>query len=112
MTALLILAVIAFVIPSLMEEVLFRGVLQPASLSTARDWAVAALSLSAFVLWHPVQVWLGLPMAQPVFTHPGFLALAALLGALCTLLVHRSGSLWPAVGLHWIVVVGWKAAGG
>lgn len=108
----MLVAVIAFVIPALGEEYLFRGILQPKTLSTVRDWSAAALSLIAFVLWHPVQVWLGLPMAQPLFTQPGFLVLVAILGGLCTLLVHRSGSLWPAIGLHWLVVVGWKVMAG
>ena len=73
---------------------------------------LSALSLIAFVLWHPLQVWLDLPMAQPVFLDPAFLILVAVLGALCTILTHRSGSLWPAVVLHWIVVVSWKAGTG
>jgi len=110
--AFLRLAAVAILIPALGEELVFRGILQPHRLGVTKDWRLSALSLAAFVLWHPVQVWLGLPMAQEVFTDPAFLILVALLGALCTALTHRSGSLWPAVLLHWIVVVGWKAGTG
>ena len=72
-------------------------------------WLRAALALAAFVLWHPVQVWLGLPMAQPAFLEPAFLAIVALLGLVCTLAWRRSGSVWPAVMIHWGTVVLWKA---
>jgi len=110
--AFLLLAVIAFFAPALGEELVFRGVFQPRSVSRSKDQGLAILSLAGFVLWHPVQVWLGLPMAQPVFTEPAFLLLVAILGALCTALTHRSGSLWPAILLHWLVVIGWKAGSG
>ncbi len=110
--AFLLLAVIAFFAPALGEELIFRGALQPRTVSRPKDWSLAILSLAGFVLWHPVQVWLGLPMAQPVFTDPGFLSLVAVLGVLCTALTHRSGSLWPAIILHWLVVIGWKAGSG
>lgn len=110
--AFLTLALAALVIPALGEELVFRGLLQPRTINSARGLGLSALSLAVFVLWHPAQVWLNLPSGQAVFMEPGFLALAALLGALCTALAHRSASLWPAVLLHWIMVVGWKAATG
>jgi predicted Abi (CAAX) family protease len=66
-------------------------------------------SLALFVLWHPVQVWLGLPMAQDVFLDWRFLIIAALLGIACTIGWQRSGSIWPAMAIHWAAVVGWKA---
>tara|TARA_R110002072_G_scaffold161616_3_gene313235 strand:- start:456 stop:1040 length:585 start_codon:yes stop_codon:yes gene_type:complete len=69
-------------------------------------------ALALFVLWHPVQVWLDLPMAQPVFLEPAFLFLAGLLGLACTISWQRSGSIWPPVVMHWLVVVGWKALAG
>lgn len=110
--AFLFLAAVAIIIPALGEEMVFRGILQPRRLGAAQDWIFSALSLVAFVIWHPVQVWLGLPFAQAMFTEPSFLMLVAVLGALCTALTHRSGSVWPAVLLHWVVVVGWKAGSG
>jgi len=107
---LALIAVIVVLVPALGEEVVFRGALQPKRLSGPAAIACSALSLAAFILWHPVQVWFGLPSAQAVFLEPGFLAIAGLLGLLCTGLVHRSGGLWTAVFVHWAVVVAWKAA--
>lgn len=93
----------AFFIPALAEEGVFRILL-----AGRRGRIRASLALAAFVLWHPVQVWLALPMAQPVFLEPGFLLVTAALGLTCTLAWRLTGSLWPAVVIHWLTVVGWK----
>ncbi|WP_170150319.1 CPBP family glutamic-type intramembrane protease [Maricaulis maris] len=100
---LLAVAAVAILIPAFAEELVFR-----VSLAGRRGRVRAALAIAAFVLWHPVQAWLGLPMAQAVFLEPGFLAITAALGLACTLAWRISGSIWPPVLLHWLVVVGWK----
>ena len=105
----LALAAVAVVVPALGEELVFRGVLQPERLSGLWSYAGAGLSLALFVLWHPMQVWTGWFTGQAVFLDPGFLILVAGLGLACTLSVHRSGSVWAAVAMHWVVVVVWKA---
>jgi predicted Abi (CAAX) family protease len=144
---LMITALVAFIVPSLGEEFIFRGLLQPkpaaslpsplmgevversetgrredASHPTLPDlavrrpspsrggkyWLRIVFSLGLFVLWHPVQVCLGLPMAQAAFLDWRFLIIAAALGLACTISWQRSGSIWPAVFIHWAVVVGWK----
>jgi len=93
----------AFVMPSLLEEVAFRSWLR-------RGAPIAAIaSFLAFILWHPLQVWLNLPFARPEFTRPGFLMVVACLGFACTLTRIRSGSIWPGVVIHWGVVVAWLA---
>jgi len=97
------MAVVAILVPSLAEEMVFRVVL-----AGRTGWLRGGLALAAFVLWHPVQVWLGLPMARPVFLEPAFLAIVALLGLVCTIGWRRSGSVWPAVAMHWATVVAWK----
>jgi len=95
----------AFLMPALLEELVFRGWLHG-----GREAALPAVaSFLAFVLWHPVQVWLNLPFARPVFTDPGFLMVVATLGFACTLTRIRSGSIWPGVVIHWGVVVAWLA---
>lgn len=86
------------------EEMVFR-----VALAGRQGFWRAALALALFVLWHPAQVWLGLPMAQPAFLEPGFLLIAAALGLTCTLAWRMTGSIWPAVAIHWVTVVGWKA---
>lgn len=85
-------------VPSLLEEVVFR-VLPPPQL--------AGVTLAAYVLAHPLNAWLFFPAARPVFYDPLFLLLTALLGGACALLYRRTGSLWPPVALHGLVVSGW-----
>ncbi|WP_375548396.1 CPBP family glutamic-type intramembrane protease [Oceanicaulis alexandrii] len=108
----LILVIVAFFIPALGEEFIFRGILLPRPQGWRQIWVTSLLSVAMFVLWHPLQVWIGLPTGQPIFLTPGFLILVAGLGLICTALTLRSGSLWPAVIVHWLVVVGWKAGTG
>ena len=106
----LMLAALALVAPSLAEELVFRGALQPGRLDSPAALAASALSLIAFIVWHPVQVRTGWFTGQPIFQAPGFLVMAGLLGLVCTISVHRSGSLWPAATMHWVVVMVWKAS--
>lgn len=93
----------AFLAPSLLEELVFRGWLPRGAPLPA------ILSFCAFVLWHPLQVVLNLPFARPEFLKPGFLMVVATLGFACTLTRVRSGSIWPGVVIHWGVVVAWLA---
>jgi uncharacterized protein len=86
------------IVPALAEELVFRVAPSP---------RFAGAALVAYVLYHPLTAWLFAPAARSTFGDPAFLLLAALLGGLCTLLYRRSGSLWPPVALHWLVVVGW-----
>lgn len=104
---LIAVALIAIIIPALGEEMIFRVLLAGRS----GYWRGGA-ALALFVLWHPAQLWLGLPMAQPAFANPAFLAIAAALGLACTISWRRSGSIWPAVAMHWAVVVMWKGFAG
>ncbi len=98
-----IVVAVTFVVPSLAEELVFR-----AGLAGRNGTIRATASLVAFTLWHPAQVWLGLPMAQDIFLDWRFLMIAGALGATCTLLYRLTGSIWPAVILHWLVVLAWK----
>ena len=100
----IVVAVIAILVPSLAEEMVFRVLL-----GGRTGWLRAGIAIAAFVLWPPVQVWLGLPMAQPVFLEPAFLAIVALLGLVCTVAYRTSGAIWPPVAIHWGTVVLWKA---
>ncbi len=100
------LAAIALVIPSLGEEIVFRGLLDPGRDGSALG-GLGALAL--FVAWHPAQGAFDLPSAQPVFWEGWFLASVALLGAWCAAWTRWTDSLWPAVATHWVVVVAWKS---
>ncbi|MEO1659401.1 MAG: CPBP family glutamic-type intramembrane protease [Pseudomonadota bacterium] len=109
-SALLRFALIAFILPALLEELVFRGpilVLQNRN-GHAPLWAMA-LSLIAFIAWHPINTVMFMPQAADTFRDWRFLTLAALIGVATTLMTLRSRSLWPAVLFHWGVVVAWKA---
>lgn len=104
-------ALIAFFVPALAEEVVFRAVLLPPP--SARPTLLRrAVAVAAFVAWHPLQVlWFGQEWGVVVL-NPWFLMAVAALGTATTRLYLRTGSLWPAIVLHWVVVVAWKALGG
>jgi len=91
----------AFLMPTLTEELVFRGWVKKGAP------IAAVLSLLAYIAWHPIQTLLGLPSGRPEFLDPAFLGLVAWLGFACTLSRIRSGSIWPAVIIHWGIVVMW-----
>ena len=97
-TAALPLLLRTFAVPALLEELLLRVLPPP------RLWPA---SLTAYVLFHPLNAWLFWPDARDVFYDPVFLLLTALLGGGCALLYRRTRSLWPPVALHWFTVAGW-----
>ena len=99
------LGLVLLVAPSGLEEVVFRGLLPRPGEQGALPYAT--LSLSLYVLSHPVNALLFRPAALPVFTDPRFLALVTLLGAACTAAVWVSGSLWPPILIHWLTVFVW-----
>ena len=101
--AFAIVAVAAILVPSLFEEVVFR-----VWMGGKQGWLRATAAISAFVLWHPFQVWLNLPLAQPLFLEPVFLVITGMLGLACTIAYRISGSVWPPVFIHWITVIAWK----
>jgi predicted Abi (CAAX) family protease len=99
------LGAMLFLAPALGEELLFRGLLIPRD-GGKRAWM--AISVVLFVLWHPLQaVTFGPPWAA-VFLDPWFLADAAILGLALARIYAATGSLWPCVLTHWLVVLGWK----
>lgn len=99
-----------FMLPALGEEIVFRVLLVPhptEPYTNARLLRTAGLSLTLFVVWHPLNGWVLSPDARDVLTDWRFLTLAAALGAVCTYAYRRTGSLWPPVLLHWLTVVLW-----
>lgn len=107
---MLVLPVSLFVMPSLLEEILFRGLMLPhrsGNLPTRR-WAVFFIvSLAAFILWHPLNALTINKAAIPVFTDVRFLLIAGLMAACCSITYFRTGSLWVPILIHWITVVVW-----
>lgn len=102
-----LIALRAFFVPALGEEFVFRGALIPEREEGAKPTLAIALSTLAFTLWHVAETTF-LPNSAATFLRPDFLALAALLGLACAILRWRSGSIWTAVTLHWLVVLAWQ----
>lgn len=101
---------IAFWVPALLEESIFRVLLLPrpaAEISGLELMGWLTLSLVLFVAAHPINGLLYLKAARPTFFDPLFLIFAGLLGFVCTATYWQSQSLWVPVLLHWIVVLLW-----
>jgi predicted Abi (CAAX) family protease len=108
------LALRVLLVPALLEEVVFRVLPNPHASEAAGAptlWSSAVGSLAVYLLVHPL-VALFSVASRPVFLDPAFLVLALLLGAVCLIAYRRTGSLWSAVFLHWLVVVVWLGLGG
>jgi predicted Abi (CAAX) family protease len=104
------LLIICLLSPAITEEIVFRVLLLP---HTSENYSPAHLalwgsvSLAIFILYHPLNALSFYSAGQKAFFNPVFLTLAAILGIACTLSYWQSGSLWPPVAIHWLVVVAW-----
>lgn len=101
-----------WLLPAFGEELVFRGLLIPSALDGVQPLAVLpwmALSVGMFVAWHRLAGWSVLNCrVRPGFQEPRVLVQTALLGMACSLAYVVSSSLWWAVLLHWLAVVGWR----
>jgi predicted Abi (CAAX) family protease len=98
------------VMPALAEELLFRVAFLPhplegVGLVSTLLWG--ALSVGLFTAYHPLASRLWYPAGRRLFSDPCFLVPCALLGVICVIAYQASGSLWPPLLLHWVVVVVW-----
>ncbi|HEY9810339.1 MAG TPA: CPBP family glutamic-type intramembrane protease [Halomicronema sp.] len=96
--------------PAFFEELFFRVLFLPhrsENVSGLGLWGWMLLSLICFIVSHPLNAIIFFPLAKEVFFDPIFLFLAGVLGVGCTVVYWYSGSVWPAVVLHWVVVVVW-----
>ena len=99
-----------FFIPSLFEEIVFRGFLLPhkeRAVSTYPLLFYAAFSILLFIAWHPINAMTINHPAYTTFTNPLFLSLAGLMGIACTITYIKTGSLWVPIAIHWLTVVVW-----
>jgi predicted Abi (CAAX) family protease len=96
-------------IPSLLEEVVWRVVLQPPGMVWGRIVVVnAAFSLYHIVGSSPLAELEGKIGAKTIFCDPMFLSLAFVLGNACSFAYIRSGhSLWAPVLVHALSVTVW-----
>jgi uncharacterized protein len=94
--------------PAFGEEAFFRGLLVPSRAETASPTLPIVLATAVFVAWHLLEARLILPRAATLFGRPDFLICAGMLGLGCAVIRWRTGSLWPAVALHWLMVTIWQ----
>ncbi|NJK62435.1 MAG: CPBP family intramembrane metalloprotease [Synechococcaceae cyanobacterium SM2_3_1] len=100
----------SFFIPVLAEELFFRVILipHPQEMYAPLVWlGWAIFSLAMFMLYHPLQ---GLTLSRKrraTFSNPMFLTLATGMGIICTIAYGLTGSIWPAILIHWICVLAW-----
>jgi predicted Abi (CAAX) family protease len=95
-------------VPALGEEAVFRGLLLPDEGETRRPLAWLLGSTAVYSAWHVFEAATFMPKAWPIFTRPDFLAITFVLGIACALMRRRTGSLWPPVILHWLLVTLWQ----
>ncbi len=103
-------AMVLLLTPALVEETLFRAALLPHPLEGLSAWdsvAWGALSVGLFVAWHPLAGRLWYPQGRRLFDDGRFLLLASLLGGGCVIAYLATGSIWPPVLIHWLVVLIW-----
>ena len=97
-----------FIAPAVGEELVFRGLLIPGRPESPRFLGALLVSTTVFTLWHVAEAETFLRAAAPMFLRPDFLACAATLGVGCAIVRRLTGSLWPAVALHWVMVGIWQ----
>jgi predicted Abi (CAAX) family protease len=96
--------------PGISEEIFFRALMLPhpnENISGLMLWFWVCASLALFVVYHPLNALTFYPVGRGTFMNPVFLLLAAVLGAACACAYLQSGSVWPAVAIHWLAVTVW-----
>ncbi len=94
----------SFFMPGLLEELIFRVLLIPHSteaISEHTKWLSVSISWVLFMTYHLH------PFTPPFFRDSAFLIAAGMIGIICTVAYLRSGSLWSAVFIHWLIAVVW-----
>lgn len=107
----LVLPIMLIVYPSLIEEVVFRGLLLPRRLMAAsglHQFLAVTISTGLFVLMHPLNAWLIGLSDTSQFLEPSFLAIVTALGYTCGFIYLKSGSLRAPILVHWATVVSWN----
>ena len=110
MWVMIALPIFLFFIPSLFEEIVFRGFLLPhkeRKVPTIHLLFYAVFSIALFIAWHPLNAMTINHPAFSMFTNPVFLSLAALMAIACTITYLKTGSLWVPIAIHWLTVVVW-----
>ncbi len=102
-----VMGIYVFIVPALLEELGFRVLIYPREDESIRPlfrlfWLLAGWAL--FVLWHPLQAMTWSP-DRIEFLDGMFLGLTAWFGLCASAAYLLTQSIWPAVLLHWLVVL-------
>ena len=100
-------ALVVIVLPALAEELIFRGLLVPRPDQEFPLWRAFA-TIALFVGWHPFQALTFGPPWSALFLTPAFLGAVSVLGVTLTVIYRNTGSIWPCVAVHWLLVASWK----
>lgn len=109
-TKLFIFGAIIFFQPCLLEELVYRGLLVPHRDEKASSRSIfiqSSVALVIFIAAHPLNGRFFRPRAYDAFGHPVFLVSAGMLGLVCALTYRKTGSIYPAVIIHWLTVFAW-----
>jgi len=107
---MILLPISFFFVPSLFEEMFFRGLLLPHKSRTTSNRLLllySVFSIFVFIVWHPINATTINHPAFAIFTNLVFLCLATLMSIACTITYLKTGSLWVPVVIHWLTVLAW-----
>lgn len=107
---LIALPFILMFIPSIPEELFFRGILLPhrqekSSPLIKKIWIVSSILL--FVLWHPFAALTTYTNVQELFTDIRFITIVTMLAIACTITYLKIHSIWIPIFIHWLTVLVW-----
>lgn len=108
---LALLALVAVISPSLIEEAFYRAVLLPhpsEGASAPNQLFSVLLSLGLYVGAHPLLAATFWPWSRRYFYRPAFLLIVTLLGAACSASYLATGSVYAPLLIHWLTIVVWK----
>lgn len=94
----------SFVMPGVVEELMFRVLLVPRATESFliwQRWGWIGGSWVLFLLYHLH------PLTPLFFREPAFLIGAGLVGIICTVSYIQSRSLWVPAVIHWVIVANW-----
>lgn len=107
-TPLIILRLL--VTPTIIEEVVYRGLLIPREIrQRGATWVALAIGWSTvpYVVSHPLSALTLNPETSDYFLDPAFLVIITLLGVTCGHSYAVSRSLWCPIVIHWVTVLAW-----
>lgn len=108
-TLIFILPFSLFFFPSLIEEIIFRGILLPYNLKDKNTKTIIFyifFSTLAYTLIHLLYAIIN-PISAIYFENVYFLLIVFFLGVTCSIAYIYSQSLWLALIIHWVTVVVW-----